>query len=94
MNTQKIVTIDKDVLHGTPVFTGTRVPVQSLIDHVVAGDGLDEFSQGFSTVSRAQAEAFLKLEGWSTFFRVGEEVAKLPTFGEETMTQSVFSTRR
>ena len=94
MSTQEIVTTNSDVLHGTPVFTGTRVPVQSLIDHVVAGDGLDEFLDGFPTVSRTQAEAFLQLESWSTFFHVGEEIAKLPTIGEETMTQSVFSMRR
>ena len=46
---------------GTPVFTGTRVPVDSLIDHLKAGDPLDRFLDGFPSVSREQAEAFLAL---------------------------------
>lgn len=46
---------------GTPVFTGTRVPVDSLITHLKAGDSLDDFLDGFPSVSREQAEAFLEL---------------------------------
>ena len=48
-----------EILSGVPVFTGTRVPVQSLIDHLKAGDPLEEFLIGFPMVHRAQAEAFL-----------------------------------
>lgn len=53
------IMIDPDILSGTPVFTGTRVPVQSLLDHILAGDSLDDFLEGFPTVTRRQAEAFL-----------------------------------
>ena len=48
-------------MSGTPVFTGTRVPVVSLIDHLKAGDSIERFLDGFPTVSREQAEAFLAL---------------------------------
>jgi uncharacterized protein (DUF433 family) len=46
---------------GVPVFAGTRVPVESLVAHLQAGDRLDDFLEGFPTVSRAQAEALLTL---------------------------------
>ena len=45
---------------GTPVFTGTRVPVKKFIDHLKAGESLDYFLQGFPSVSREQAIAFLE----------------------------------
>lgn len=50
-----------EILSGTPVFTGTRVPVHTLIDHLASGVSLDEFLLDFPTVSREQAVAFLKL---------------------------------
>lgn len=50
-----------DVLGGTPVFAGTRVPVQALIDYLEAGDRLDDFLDDFPTVSREQALAALEL---------------------------------
>ncbi len=43
------------------MFTGTRVPVESLIDHLKAGDSLEDFLEGFPGVQREQAEAFLEL---------------------------------
>ena len=49
------------ILSGTPVFTGTRVPVDSLIQHLRAGVTLDAFLDDFPSVSRDQAEAFLAL---------------------------------
>ncbi|MGH7965540.1 MAG: DUF433 domain-containing protein [Candidatus Binatia bacterium] len=55
-----IVTRDPDVVSGALVFTGTRVPVQILIDYLKAGETLDRFLDGFPTVSREQAEAFLE----------------------------------
>ena len=61
MELQQIVSVNDDILSGTPVFTGTRVPVRSLLDHILAGDGLDDFLDGFPTVAREQAEAFLTL---------------------------------
>jgi len=52
---------DPDILGGTPVFVGTRVPVKSLYDHLEAGDSLDEFLDSFPSVSREQAVAALEL---------------------------------
>jgi len=45
---------------GTPVFVGTRVPVQTLLDYLVAGDSIDEFLAGFPSVSREQVIEFLE----------------------------------
>ena len=52
---------DPNILGGTPVFTGTRVPVESLIDHLKSGIRLEEFLDDFPTVTREQAEGFLDL---------------------------------
>jgi uncharacterized protein (DUF433 family) len=52
---------DPGILGGTPVFTGTRVPVDSLIAHIKAGDPIEEFLNGFPSVRREQVEAFLDL---------------------------------
>lgn len=51
---------DPDVLGGTPVFRGTRVPVRILIEHLEAGDRLDDFLESYPTVSRNQAIEVLK----------------------------------
>ena len=56
-----IVTIDKEIMHGTPCFTGTRVPVQTLLDFIEAGDTLDKFLHAFTRVQREQAIQFLEL---------------------------------
>ena len=61
MKRSTIYQSDPQILAGTPVFTGTRVPVDSLIAHLKAGDPIDEFLIGFPTVRREQAEAFLDL---------------------------------
>ena len=61
MKPEEVVKQDPEVLGGTPVFAGTRVPVDSLIDHLKGGDSLDDFLEGFPSVSREQAEAFLEL---------------------------------
>ncbi len=45
---------------GTPVFTGTRVPVQTLIDYLEGGETIDDFLDGFPTVTRDQVISFLK----------------------------------
>lgn len=55
----QIVSSSKDIMGGTPVFTGTRVPIQTLMDYLKAGDSIDEFLEGFPTVSREQVVAFL-----------------------------------
>lgn len=56
-----VVHVDPEVLSGTPVFAGTRVPVQTLIDYLEAGDRLDDFLDDFPTVSREQVVAALEL---------------------------------
>jgi uncharacterized protein (DUF433 family) len=55
-----IVTSSPDVLSGTPVFAGTRVPVQTLIDYLEGGETVDDFLLGFPTVNREQVVAFLE----------------------------------
>ena len=52
---QPIVTTSPEIMVGTPVFAGTRVPVQSLFDYLEAGDTLDEFLRQFPSVRREQA---------------------------------------
>lgn len=49
------ITSDPEVMHGVPVFRGTRVPVQTFFDYLEGGESLDDFLQGFPTVSRALA---------------------------------------
>ena len=61
MKREQVINRDPDILGGTPVFTGTRVPVQTLIDYLKAGDGLDDFLEGFPSVSWEQAQAFLEI---------------------------------
>ena len=55
-----VVHSDPDILGGTPVFRGTRVPVRTLLDYLAAGDSLDDFLNHFPTVSRQQAVAALE----------------------------------
>jgi len=57
---QPIVTSSPDILSGTPVFAGTRVPVQALIDYIEGGETIDDFLAGFPTVKREQVVAFLE----------------------------------
>ena len=57
---QPIVTSSPDILSGTPVFAGTRVPVQALIDYLEGGETIDDFLAGFPTVRREQIVAFLE----------------------------------
>lgn len=59
MDITTLINIDPDILGGTPVFAGTRVPVESLFDHLEAGISLDEFLADFPSVSRPQAIAML-----------------------------------
>ena len=61
MSPDKIVHSDPEILGGTPVFVGTRVPLKSLYDHLEAGDTLDEFLRQFPSVQRAQAIAALEM---------------------------------
>jgi uncharacterized protein (DUF433 family) len=55
-----VVTASTDVMSGTPVFPGARVPVQTLLEYLEAGDSIDEFLVGFASVSRSQVVALLE----------------------------------
>jgi uncharacterized protein (DUF433 family) len=60
MKQASVVHSDPEILGGTPVFVGTRVPVQALIDYIEGGHSLDEFLDDFPTVSRELAIAALE----------------------------------
>jgi uncharacterized protein (DUF433 family) len=66
-----VVSVDPEVMSGAPVFRGTRVLVQTLIEYLEAGDSIDDFLEGFSSVSREQVIAFLE-----------ETKARVLAFGE------------
>lgn len=61
MKKEQIVSQNPRIMNGRLVFTGTRVPVESLIQHLAAGDSLNKFLDHFPTVSREQAVAYLKM---------------------------------
>ena len=58
--TDNLIDRNSAILGGTPVFAGTRVPVRILMEHLEAGDRLDEFLEDYPTVSRDQAVALLE----------------------------------
>ncbi len=58
-----LVTIDPEIVSGTPVFTGTRVPIQSLFDYMSAGDSLATYLEDFPGVEREHALMLLELAG-------------------------------
>ena len=60
MRNNSIVKIDPEIMGGTPCFAGTRVPVRTLVDCIEAGETLDEFLEGYPSVSREQAVAYLE----------------------------------
>lgn len=57
--TNRIIMASPEILGGTPVFAGTRVPVQTFIEYIKAGESIEAFLEGFPTVQRAQLLAFL-----------------------------------
>jgi uncharacterized protein (DUF433 family) len=61
MKSSDIITIDKEILSGQPVFKGTRVPVESLFDHLEHGVSLDEYLDDFPSVTREQAIMLLEM---------------------------------
>ncbi len=61
MHAIDLITVDKDILGGQPVFKGTRVPVETLFDHLEAGVSLTEFLEDFPTVSKQQAIDLLNM---------------------------------
>ncbi len=57
---KQVISCNPDVMGGTPVFAGSRVPVQTLLDYLEAGDSIDEFLAGFPSVTREQVIEFLE----------------------------------
>lgn len=57
---QKVVEVDPEKMSGTPVFAGTRVPIQNLFDCIESGETLDEFLDQFPTVTKEQALAVIE----------------------------------
>ena len=55
-----IISASPEIMGGTPVFAGTRVPVQTLLDYLKAGESIDDFLDGFPTVTREQVIALLE----------------------------------
>ena len=63
MKLQEIINIDTNIMGGTPVFNGTRVPIQSLFWHIEEGISIEDFIDDFPSVSREQINALLELVG-------------------------------
>ncbi len=61
MGKSQLIERSDEILGGTPVFAGTRVPVRTLIEYLEAGDRLDDFLEDFPTVTRDQATAVLEM---------------------------------
>ena len=59
-SSKSVIVKDPEIMHGTPVFRGTRVPIQALFDYLEGGETLEEFLEGFPTVSREMAVAALE----------------------------------
>ena len=57
---QRTITCSPDILGGTPVFAGTRVPIQTLLDYLEGGESIDDFLDGFPSVKREQVIGFLE----------------------------------
>lgn len=55
-----VIHVDPEILSGTPVFVGTRVPVQTLVEYLEGGYSVDEFLDNFPSVRREQVHAFLE----------------------------------
>jgi len=57
-----VVKVDPEIMSGAPCFAGTRVPIQNLIDYLEGGDSIEDFLEGFPSVSRGQVIAFFEEE--------------------------------
>lgn len=67
---QEVVHCDPEIMHGAPVFKGTRVPAQALLDYLEAGDPLEAFLDDFPSVTREQAATFIELAGREALSKV------------------------
>lgn len=75
MKQRKLITSDREILGGIPVFTGTRVPARTLFDYLEHGHPLDEFLDDFPTVKRKQALAVLEFMKMKLLEQTYESVA-------------------
>jgi uncharacterized protein (DUF433 family) len=75
LSLRDVVHTDPEIMHGTPVFKGTRVPVQALMDYLEAGDSLEVFLDQFPSVDREQAIAFIELAGRAALAEIREGTA-------------------
>ncbi|HEX8695020.1 MAG TPA: DUF433 domain-containing protein [Longimicrobium sp.] len=66
-----VIHSDPEIMGGTPVFVGTRVPVDTLVEYLTGGYSLDEFLDNFPTVRREQASAFLRRATSALLHRLG-----------------------
>ena len=57
---EPVISCNPDVMGGTPVFSDTRVPVQTLLDYLESGDSIDDFLAGFPSINREQIISFLE----------------------------------
>ena len=73
--TVSVVLIDPEIMSGTPCFRGTRVPVKTLFEYLAAGDPLEEFFDGFPSVTREQVQAVLAEAGEAVLERHGATAA-------------------
>jgi len=70
MDPKEIVHSDPEIVSGAPVFVGTRVPAQALLDYLEGGETIEEFLDDFPSVSREQAIAFIEEAGRSLLARI------------------------
>ncbi len=75
MSDEPLVTKSSDILSGIPVFYGTRVPVQNLLDYLAGGDTIDEFLDDFPSVRHDQVVRFLERMGAATIALSDENTA-------------------
>jgi uncharacterized protein (DUF433 family) len=73
--TEKLINVDPEILGGVPVFMGTRVPIQALLDYLMGGETLEVFLDHFPSVTRDQALGFIQDAGMEYAERHGSAVA-------------------
>lgn len=60
LNNSTIISVSSEIMSGTPVFAGTRVPIQTLLDYLKAGESIDDFLEGFPSVDKQQVLTLLE----------------------------------
>ena len=75
MNINNFIQKSNEILGGTPVFKGTRVPIKNLIDYLEAGERIDDFLDDFPTVSKEQATGVLEIMKEVIFKEINESAA-------------------